>query len=300
MKRFLLPAGALVLVVTVCGAGVEPAPRVTETAAQVSSVRTIAARREHAATREARKLLREFVLPPGAHSAREPRSYGGVLRRPGPVPVGEVVAAHRFWSVRKPLATVAAFVRTHRPHGFGGSGATPGPSVPHYLTWSFTWPPDSHRPTRYLNVTAVALPGRTVIRVDAQVLWIYPRSPSERVPAATREIVVRAPKDSAKVTDPAKVAQVVDWFDALPVSPPGIVLSCPLEVAARITLSFRDAGGAWLAQATVPSTPAWVCNTIGFRIGGQTQKPLVDSDIRESFVRRLQGLLGVQLIGTYR
>jgi hypothetical protein len=33
MKRFLLPAGALVLVVTACGAGVEPAPRVTEVAA---------------------------------------------------------------------------------------------------------------------------------------------------------------------------------------------------------------------------------------------------------------------------
>lgn len=212
--------------------------------------------------------------------------------------MGEVVGAHRFWSVRKPLAKVPAFVRTHRPHGFGGSGATPGPSVPHYLTWSFTWPPDSHRPTRYLNVTAVALPGRTVIRVDAQVLWIYPRSPSERVPAATREIVVRAPKDSAKVTDPAKVAQVVDWFDALP--PPGIVLSCPLEVAARITLSFRDAGGAWLAQATVPSTGAWVCNTIVFRIRGKARNPLIDSDVGDRFVRRLQGLLGMHLIRTHR
>jgi hypothetical protein len=30
MKRSLLPAGALVLVVTACGAGARPAPRVTE------------------------------------------------------------------------------------------------------------------------------------------------------------------------------------------------------------------------------------------------------------------------------
>jgi hypothetical protein len=30
MKRFLLPASALVLVVTACGAGTKPAPRVTD------------------------------------------------------------------------------------------------------------------------------------------------------------------------------------------------------------------------------------------------------------------------------
>ncbi len=30
MKRFLLPASALVLVVTTCGAGANPAPRETE------------------------------------------------------------------------------------------------------------------------------------------------------------------------------------------------------------------------------------------------------------------------------
>lgn len=30
MKRWLLPASALVLVVTACGAGAKPAPRVTE------------------------------------------------------------------------------------------------------------------------------------------------------------------------------------------------------------------------------------------------------------------------------
>ena len=39
MKRFLLPASALVLVVTACGAGIKPAPRVTQTAARVRLVR---------------------------------------------------------------------------------------------------------------------------------------------------------------------------------------------------------------------------------------------------------------------
>src|SRR4051794_32276450 len=37
MKRWLLPASALVLVVIACGAGAKPAPRVTEAGAQVPS-----------------------------------------------------------------------------------------------------------------------------------------------------------------------------------------------------------------------------------------------------------------------
>jgi hypothetical protein len=206
-----------------------------------------------------------------------------VLRRYGSAPVGEVVDVHRFWSVRKPLAAVAAFVRTHRPSGLGGSGATYGSNVPHYLMWSFSSPPG-----RYLDVTAVALPGRTVLRADALVSWIYPRSVSERIPPATREIVVRSPGLSTRVTDPAKVAEIRRWFDALPVSPPGVAIACPLQVAPRITLSFRGAEGTRLAHATVPDTRAWLCDPIGFTIGGRTERPLIDHPFGKSFARRLE------------
>ena len=85
MKRVVLPASTLILVVTACGAGAKPAPRVAEVGAQLPRVRMIAAQREVAAT--------------------------------------------------------------------------------DYATWSFS------TPTRF------ALPQPTVIRVDAQVVWIYPRSP---------------------------------------------------------------------------------------------------------------------------
>jgi hypothetical protein len=291
MMRALLPASALVLVVTACGAGTTPAPRVTQTAARVPSVAVVAAQRKEAARREAGQVLRVFAPPPGARPTAEPQGYGGVFRWSGQKPLGEVVDVHRFWSVQKPLAAVAVFVRTHRPRGFTSSGATYGSSAPHYLSWSFT-----SSPSRYLDVTAVALPDRTVLRVDALALWIYPRSPSETVPSATREVVVTAPKVSRKVTSPAKVAQVRRWFDALPVSPPGIVLACPLELSGgRIRLSFRSAGGAWLAEAIVPSRAASVCDPIGFRTGGHVRKPLVDHARGPSFVQRLQQLLDVRL-----
>jgi hypothetical protein len=292
MKRWLLPASALVLVVTACGAGAKPAPRVTEVGARVTSVRVIAARRERAARREARAILRRFVPPTGARRSSEPRHYAGVLRRSGPGPLGETAGVHRFWSVRKPLKVVIAFLRAHRPHGFASSDATWGSEKPHYLTMSSR----DAAAGRYLNVTSVGLHARTVIRVDVQIEWTYPRSPRERVPPRTREIVVRAPKASAKVTARTQVARIVRWFDALPISPPGIAVPCPLTIPPDITLSFRDARG---AQAKLPPTPAWICNSIAFTIGGRDQQPLIDRRNGASFVRRLQRLLHVRLVRTY-
>jgi hypothetical protein len=292
MKRLLLPASALVLVLTACGAGAKPAPRVAEVGAHVPSVRVIAAQRELAATRAARRLLREFVPPPGARPARQPREFAGVLRQWGGGPAGEVVDVHRFWQVHKSLGTVATFVRALRVRGLQRHGTGSGNGAQHYLSWSFLGR------SRSLDVTAVALPRRTVVRVDAQVAWIYPRSPREKVPEATREIVVRAPKASANVTDPAQVAEIVRWFDALPIAPPGIAVSCPLTGGPDITISFRSAGGARLAQAKLPQNPATICDAISFQIGGQVEKPLIDRDVRHSFVRRLQDLLHVQLLRT--
>jgi hypothetical protein len=300
MKRWLLPASALVLVVTACGAGAKPAPRVTEVRARVPSVHVIATRRKCAATRSAHRLLREFVPPPGARPTRQPREHGGVLRGSGWSPIGEVVGVHRFWRVHKSLSAVGTYVRTLRIRGLARQGAIHGTLAPHYLSWSFSGPPGDER--RSLDVTAVAFPGRTVIRVDAQVVWIYPRSPGERVPPATREIVVRAPHVSLTVTDPAEIARIVRWFDALPISPPGVALPCPLmRFLAPAKVSFRTAHGGRLAEAGVPrSPPASIWGPIRFMIGGRSQKPLIDRSRGRSFVRRLQDLLHVQLLETHR
>jgi hypothetical protein len=295
MKRWSLPASALVLVLIACGAGTKPAPRVTAAKARVPSVRVIAAGRERTARREAKKLLQEFVAPREARRIREPRNYAGVLRQSGPQPIGELVDVHRFWSVRKPLKAVTRFLRVHPLRGFEQSVASRGTQKPpHYVVMS------SRAGDRYLNVTSVGLPRRTVIRVDAQVEWVYPRSPREKVPAPTSEIDVHAPRVSVDVTSPAKVARIIRWFDALPIAPPGIVVSCPLAVAPDITLSFNDAGGDRLAQAKLPPSFAWICDSIAFTIGGTQQKPLVDRLQRPSFALRLQRLLGVRLLRTHR
>jgi len=296
MRRFLLPATALVLVVTACGAGSKPAPRLAEVRARVSSVEALAAQRKRAALSEARRLLREFVPPPGARRDPAQRDHGGALDSSGPDPVGEYAGTHRFWRVHESLKAAVAFLRTHDPHGFRSMSATYGSSRPHYLTRILV-----RGRSRFLNETIAQLPGRTVIRVEAKVGWIYPRSPREKVPAQTSKIVVNTPATSKTVTDPAQVARIVRWFDALPVSPPGIAIPCPLETAQDdTTLSFRSANGAWLAEAKLPPRTAWICDAIAFRIAGKTERPLVDGGSRESFVRRLQALLGLKLIETNR
>jgi hypothetical protein len=294
MKRLVLPATALVLVVTACGAGAKPAPQPAEAGAQLPSVHELVAERRNAALREARRLVREFVPPPGARPDRAQRDHGGILRRSGPEPLGEDVGALRFWRVRKPLKAVVAFLKAHDPHGFRNLSATYGSRLPHYLIRTL-----ANGRGRYLDETIDALPGRTIIRVEAKVAWVYPRSPREKVPPRTTKIVITAPKTSANVTDPVQVAQIVRWFDALPISPPGIAIACPLEIGPDITLSFRSTTGAWLAQSKLPPRAASICDTILFQIAGTTMKPLIDGNVRDSFIRRLQRLLGVQLVRTY-
>ena len=306
--KLLLLASVLVIVLTGSGSGsgsgaiARAGPRTTGV-----GVRAIAAERERAAFREAESLLRKFVAPPGARATKRPPGYGSVrvLRRSGSGWVTEVADLHRFWTVRKPLKAVAAFVRAHRLHGFGHFGGMWYTGKPHYLVMGSSWPAaiDSV-PRRYFTVTLVELPHVTVMRADAGVVWIYPRSPSERVPSGVRMIDIHVPRPShpriAHLIDRARVARIIRWFDALPISPPGVRLPCLGGVPAAVTLAFRNAHGRVVAQAKFPGDGPNACDSIGFKIGRHRQTPLIDRPGRASFTTRLQVLLGLQLIPTHR
>jgi hypothetical protein len=153
---------------------------------------------------------------------------------------------------------------------------------------------------RLLTVDLARLGDGTVMRLEAGVPWIDPRSPREVVPAAVREIDVRNGHMTRTVTTPAKVARIVRWFDALPVSPPGVAVPCPLALGPDVTVSFRNARDETLAVASLPPSFAWICSSIAFSIGGKAQQPLVDRPHHPSFVRRLQQLLGLHLLRTRR
>jgi len=252
------------------------------------SVKAIAAIRERAAAREARVLLRRFVAPRGAIRLAHPPSLG-VNAWPGSSPTARFASRTAYWRSSAPLNLVAAFIRAHPPRGLKREPSAGGPQ--------FRLIDFAAGQTRYIDVTVLRHAGWTFVRAQADVVWIYPRAPSEKLPAATAKIDVKGHKVSRTVTDPAKVADIVRWFDALPVSPPGVAVMCPLTLGPRVRFVFRSANGTRFASASAPTVgKAWICSTISFSIHGKPQTALVDSSRGCGFVYRVQRLLGVRLL----
>lgn len=281
---------AVVLVVTACGAGASPAPRLSNVAVHARpSLHALAAARERAAQRKAQRLLHRVVLPPGARPIGEPAI---LAQRDTAVSIASELAwRFAFRRVRMPLESVYTFVKTHPPRGFrysGGGG----------LYRSLDFDNAAAGPGQLLlTVDLARLAGHTVLRLEAGVPWIYPRSPREVVPAGVREIDIRDRLVNRRVTGPARVARIVRWFDALHVVQPGTTgIECLLILASRVTFTFRSRDGARLATAVAPSSPASACGSIAFSIRGHRQTPLIDSTFgRRAFVSRVQRLLGLRL-----
>jgi hypothetical protein len=252
------------------------------------------------AQRNAKRLLREVVLPAGAQSlAAAPSGDGGLLRGPFQIPSGNLVDLHHLWRVPKPLDSVLAYVKARPPRdapktGSGG-GSVGGPGYPPNHTLIFTLPGLPGRVSyRWLDITLVALPGnKTGVRADAQEIWIVPRPRTEVVPRGVREI-----GGSVHVVDRANVARIMRWFDRLPTVQPGDI-HCPGELGPpkTFTLSFRSASGTVLARA---SFTAWGtsyslisgrCNPVEFSIRGKRRTPLIGGH----FLLRVEHLLGTTL-----
>ena len=290
MRRLLLLGTASVLVVTACGAGASPAPRLSNAAAHGRpSLHAIAAGRRRAAGREAQKLLRRVVLPRGARRIGKPPVL--TQRDTGISLLSELAWRFAFRRVRLPLTSVYAFVKAHPPAGFkyvGGGGV--------YQSLDFSNGAIGSR-QRLLTVDLAQPANRTVVRIEAGVPWIYPRSPLEVLPAGVREIDIRDRLVARRVVEQAKVGRIVRWFDALNVLQPGTEgVECPLIEASKVTFLFRSASGVKLARAVVPSRSAGGCNPISFTIRGHVQRPLIDAAFgRHAFINRVQRLLGLRL-----
>jgi hypothetical protein len=256
------------------------------------------------AKEKAAQLLQGLRLPQGAQAlAREPRGDGGLLRSPQSVSGGdELVDRHRLWRVHLSLAAVEAFVE-HNQHVLGtGSSTAGGPSVPpnHSLTFQYVprrstaWAYDPRNPfisTSALQVTFVTLPhGWTGIRADAQVVWIYPRTEAQMVPAHTYVIWVRTGSTTRHIREFQPLAgRIIRKFDSLEVVQPGQAYSCPAFRSRRppITIEFHAFDPRSVAHAIVPgsgfSTP---CDPIVFTVDGRATQ-LVGGD----FASWLRGVL---------
>ncbi|MFZ0041846.1 MAG: hypothetical protein WAK93_11105, partial [Solirubrobacteraceae bacterium] len=272
-----------------------------------------------AAERDARRLVDRAPLPAGAiASASEPLGDGGLLAHPGvEAPAAtKLVDDHVFSTVAAPFQRVRRFVSTHAPAGsrLTGTGARVGPNVPANAAFSFAfrWRPAGVG-SRALSVALVALgPDLTGVRVDAQDVWLVPRSSSERVPRGVRSLkITRSSSQTGlglteglaftfTITDRGQLDQVTRWIDALPVVQPGVT-SCPSQPLhpspPRVRLAFLSATGRPLATAAEdanvrePTTP---CEAMTFTVRGRVQPALLDG---AQFLAHVDHLLDLHLSG---
>lgn len=264
--------------------------------AGVSAARPTSAGNARAAERDTARLLGRVVLPGGAvRLSHEPRGDRGFLKSADSVPGGLLVDRHRFWLVPEPLARAISFVARHVPDGakLSERGSSGGRNIPKNGSLTFSFPPIAGRiATRQLDVNLVALSRhRTGVRVDAQDIWMVPRPPAEKVPAAVRVIEVRSRKERHRVTG-TRARSIARLFDALPIVQPGGRYGCPPDTRQRPTLSVRflSANGVQLARAKVPgSFTSGACAPIEFWIRGRRQKPLSGR-----VYGRIERLLGVR------
>ena len=249
----------------------------------------VAAARKNKAAREAAALLHAFHPPPGATRIATPKHYGGVLRSI-PTPFGEFVRSTHFWRVPLKRALVVAFLQDHDvPAGFTahcGSNWNAGSSQCEL--------PGGDRSLEFAVQSVRG--GSSILRVDSQVVWVYPRSPRERVHVGrVREIDFTAPHVSKRVTDPDEIGRLVSWFNAAPILPPGMgAPMCGPYASVPVTLDFRGAGRRPLAHVsadvTEPQGESGACNPMAVTIVGTRQAPLIGG-----LIGRVQRELGVKI-----
>ena len=202
---------------------------------------------EAAAQREADRILTTFQPPPGAAKA---------AHRPDPVPSGlqgppvqsgaQTQAVSVAWySTSQTPDQVLAWVQAHRPTGSTASGGGSGSTGPSFLTFAYGTSDSS------LIVTPQSgSDGRTVIRLDASVVW----TPSR---AAGSKLGYDAPSVSVVTTDtlnphsalpatetrtvtataPLIVHQVVDLLNALQPQIPG-TRHCAMDDGTRVLITL--------------------------------------------------------------
>ena len=260
-----------------------------------------------AAERDAARLFAHVVLPAGATvSAGEPAGDHHYLSRPGQVPAAvNVTDRHGWWTVPEDPALVSAFVGRHQPKGTHGviGGVGDGPQ---FSTESVAFELGSTGQavgTRWLVVAMTNLPGdQTGVRVDAEVQWLIPRPPGERIPSSARvlEVTVRRPHrrpiSEVSVTRVAQVRRIASLIDGLKTEQPGAMDCTGRADDPVVTFTFRAVlGGRVLARATQivdggAGRPQ--CEPMTLTVRGRPQTPLLDG---ATVVRSAQRLLGIRV-----
>lgn len=126
------------------------------------------------ARRDARGLLGQLRLPPGAQRLRvAPRSDGRLLHQPQATPgARQIIDLHRIWRVRGTLFSTKHLVERSLPRDahWDQRGSAGGPGIPPNDLDAYYLPASGRISVFFLDLAFVSLPhGWTGIRADALV-----------------------------------------------------------------------------------------------------------------------------------
>jgi hypothetical protein len=198
-----------------------------------------------AAQREADRILTTFVPPPGSTKATS---------RPDPVPpdlLGPPIvsgAKTQATSVAWYYASVTpgqvlSWVSAHTPTGSQPEGSGSGSTGPDFLSFQYPTPDSS------LIVTpGTGTDGRTVIRLDASVIWTPSRSSDSLISGGAKSVSVvttnhlnpQAPVPAAAPltsTDPQVIDRITALVNALKLPIPG-TRRCPNDDGTRVQITL--------------------------------------------------------------
>jgi hypothetical protein len=266
---------------------------VVSVAASASSLGPTDAQRRALASFEARHLLSVVALPAGSRRVarsdpalgRTPLSTGALSDDP------DQVDLTRFYLVARGEWALA-WLERHVPLGGTrsgwGTGSGPGTPTSHTVTFSFATPPTLAQAELWYSMV-ITPSGQLGLRVDADVLWTPRKSRFSLVASGATKVVVTMDRGlnvrsdrvtTVTVTDGRTIAAIRSAVDAAPVATPGVA-SCPVDVGARMTMSFwrdgatgpyavavADPGGC--GSVTVTQFAGGVTLGVGHDSGGRT------------------------------
>jgi hypothetical protein len=241
----------------------------------------------------AQRILAKVQLPPGAVAAASDPS-GGTLAHPGAYPATpNLIDLHRFWRVPGDPAEVFDWIKAHRPAGSGASYSGASGDKEGITAQWMGFSVGGSSKTLVFGVAA-ARGGGSALRVDAQVVWVLERSPTERIPAGVHAVKVSEqrlggpPRGPWTITTHARLADAAALIDRLPASQPGLS-SCPSDTGPYVTLAFLSPSGANLATAVVDGSG---CLGVTLSIDGRQRHGLEGN---AKLVGELSRALGVRL-----
>ena len=258
---------------------------------------------------DAAKLLSAFVPPPNATAATsEPNGTPAAMNAPGYTTTSSAeVDRTGWWIVDTPANTVYSWLKTRLPSGAGTYGGSPTDTTGATIQFVMDDKPATNLLGQRTVMAAVGSLSatRTVLRVDAQVVYRPAKPAAELVPVTAYLLATVRPKrlpdapspspSSVAVTDHSKIAEIAGLLNALPTRVSGIY-HCPIDTGAGIYLTFETAADG-ATRATV-ALHLEGCGEVSVNIGGTNEPGLDPSDTTYpgGFSAHVARLLGISRI----